>query len=274
MKATALDGGRLEIGTEMLDNLKLRLRGQVIITGGTDYYKCRTVWNAMIDKNPSIIVRCLGAADVIECVRFAREHGLLLSIKGGGHNIAGLATTDGGIMLDMSLMRGVCVDSNGKVAHAQAGCLLADVDRETQLAGLATVLGFVSATGIAGLTLGGGFGYLTRRWGWTSDNVVGMNMVTAEASLVRADNEENEDLFWGLRGGGGNFGVVTSIDYILHPVGPEIIGGIVAWPVNEAPGVFELFRNLVRNAPNELTLVIIIRIHLMYHGFQKKFRGS
>ena len=180
MKATSLNGGRVEIGTEMLRKLKMRLRGPVIFAGGTGYDECRTVWNAMIDRKPSIVVRCLDTADVIECVRFARELGLLLSIKGGGHNIAGLATTDGGIMLDMSLMRGVQVDPQGKVVHAQAGCLLADLDRETQVFGLAAVLGFISATGIAGLTLGGGFGYLTRRWGWTSDNVVGMNIVTAE----------------------------------------------------------------------------------------------
>ena len=259
MKATTLDGGIVEIGTNMLENLKMRLRGQVIVAGDTDYDECRTVWNAMIDKNPSIVVRCLGTADVIECVRFAREHGLLLSIKGGGHNIAGLAATEGGMMLDMSLMRGVWVDSQGKIAHAQAGCLLGDVDRETQVAGLAAVLGFVSATGIAGLTLGGGFGYLTRRWGWTSDNVSGMNLVTAEGRLVKASNDENEDLFWGLRGGGGNFGVVTSIDYLLYPLGPEIIGGIVAWPISEARGVFELYRNLAISAPSELTLVMIIR---------------
>jgi FAD/FMN-containing dehydrogenase len=202
MKATTLDGGRVEIVTEMLDNLKMRLRGQVIVEGGTGYDECRTVWNALIDKKPSIVVRCLGSADVIECVRFAKEHGLLLSIKGGGHNIAGLATTDGGMMLDMSLMRGIWVDSKEKIAYAQAGCLLGDLDRETQLTGLAPVLGFISTTGIAGLTLGGGFGYLTRRWGWTSDNVVSMNMVTSEGRLVKASDDENKDLFWGLRGGG------------------------------------------------------------------------
>jgi FAD/FMN-containing dehydrogenase len=213
----------------------------------------------VIDKKPSIVVRCLGTADVVECVKFARVNGLLLSIKGGGHNIAGLAATDGGMMLDMSLLRGVWVDSQGRVAHAQAGCLLGDVDRETQLSGQATVLGFISETGIAGLTLGGGFGYLTRRWGWTSDNVVSMNIVTSEGLLARASKDENEDLFWGLRGGGGNFGVVTSIDYLLHPVGREIIGGIVAWSVSEAPRVFELYRKLAGNAPRELTLVMIIR---------------
>src|SRR5512135_253922 len=213
----------------------------------------------MIDRRPAIVARCLGTADVIASVRFARENELLLSIKGGGHNIAGLATADGALMLDMSLMRGVWVDPQGKIAHAQAGCLIGDVDRETQVHGLATVLGFVSATGITGLTLGGGFGYLTRRWGWTSDNVLGMDLVTADGRCVRASAEENPDLFWGLRGGGGNFGVVTGIDYALHAVGPEVVGGLVAWPASEAPRVLDLYRRLAEKAPPELTLVVLLR---------------
>jgi len=162
-------------------------------------------------------------------------------------------------MLDMSLMRGVWVDPRNRIAHAQAVCLLGDVDRETQVHGLAAVLGFVSATGIVGLTLGGGFGYLTRRWGWTTDNVAGMDLVTADARLVRASMDENEDLFWGLRGGGGNFGVVTGIDYTLYPVGPEVVGGVVAWPASEAPKVLELYRTMAEAAPPELTLVALMR---------------
>jgi FAD/FMN-containing dehydrogenase len=213
----------------------------------------------MIDRKPAAVVRCRGVADVIECVRFGRDNDLLLCIKGGGHNIAGLAAADGALMLDMSLMRGVWVDPGNKLARAQAGCLLGDVDRETQLHGLAAVLGFVSLTGIAGLTLGGGFGYLTRRWGWTADNVAGMDVVTADARLVRASSDENADLFWGLRGGGGNFGVVTGIDYALYPVGPEVVGGIVAWPAEKAPEVLELYRTLAEQAPPELTLVAIMR---------------
>ena len=164
------------------------------------------------------------------------------------------------MMLDMSLMRGVWVNQEKKIAHAQSGCLLGDVDRETQLHGLAAVLGFVSLTGIAGLTLGGGFGYLTRRWGWTSDTVVGMDVVTADARLVRASEDENPDLFWGLRGGGGNFGVVTGIDYALYPIGPEVVGGLVAWPASEAPDVLELYRALAEKAPKELTLVVLMRM--------------
>jgi FAD/FMN-containing dehydrogenase len=213
----------------------------------------------MIDRKPAAVARCLGSDDVIACVHFARENDILLCMKGGGHNIAGLASADGALMLDMSLMRGVWVDTERNIAHAQAGCLLGDVDRETQVHGLAAVLGFVSLTGIAGLTLGGGFGYLTRRWGWTTDNVVAMNVVTADARLVRASSDENPDLFWGLRGGGGNFGVVTGIEYTLYPVGPEIVGGVVAWPASEAAGVLELYRTLSENAPPELTLVALMR---------------
>ncbi len=259
MKATTLDGGEIDLKQEALDGLKTRLRGPVLVPEEGGYEEARTVWNAMIDRRPAAVVRCLGTADVIAGVRFAREHDLLLCAKGGGHNIAGLAVADGALLLDMSLMRGVWVDPARRTARAQAGCLLGDVDRETQVHGLAAVLGFVSATGIAGLTLGGGFGYLTRRWGWTSDNVVGMDVVTADGLPVRASEDENADLFWGLRGGGGNFGVVTGIDYQLHPVGPEVVGGLVAWPASEAPGVLELYRTLAEEAPPELTLVALMR---------------
>jgi len=259
MRARVLDGSEIELKLEAVDGLKLRLRGPVLAPGAAGYEESRTVWNGMIDRHPAFVVRCLGAADVIACVQFARQHRLLLCIKGGGHNIAGLATADGAMMLDLSLMRGVWVDAPRRLAHAQGGCLLADVDRETQVHGLATVLGFVSLTGVAGLTLGGGFGYLTRRWGWTTDNVVGMDLVTADGRLVRASADENPDLFWGLRGGGGNFGVVTGIDYTLHQVGPEVVGGVVAWPASEAPRVLELYRTLAEKAPPELTLVTFMR---------------
>jgi FAD/FMN-containing dehydrogenase len=254
-----LDGREIDLKQDVLDGLKMRLKGPVLVPGEASYEESRTVWNGMIDRKPAVVARCLGVADVIACVQVARANELLLCIKGGGHNIAGLATADGALMLDMSLMRGVWVDPERKIAHAQAGCLLGDVDRETQARGLATVLGFVSLTGIAGLTLGGGFGYLTRRWGWTVDNVVGMDVVTADARLVRASSEENPDLFWGLRGGGGNFGVVTGIDYVVYPVGPDVVGGIVAWPASEAPKVLELYRTLAEKAPPELTLVLLMR---------------
>lgn len=259
MKAITLDDREIELSRDMVDGLKARLQGPVLEPGEAGYEDSRSLWNSMIDRHPALVARCLGTADVVECVRWARDGNLLLCIKGGGHNIAGLAAADGALMLDLSLMRGAWVDPRERVAHAQAGCLLGDVDRETQLHGLATVLGFISQTGIAGLTLGGGFGYLTKRWGWTTDNVTGMDVVTADGNLVRASEDENADLFWGLRGGGGNFGVVTGIDYALHPVGPEIVGGLVAWPASEAPKVLELYRTLAEEAPPELTLVALMR---------------
>jgi FAD/FMN-containing dehydrogenase len=259
MNAKTIDGREIELKQEVVDGLRARLRGPMFTAGDAAYEESRTVWNAMIDRRPAIVARCLGTADVVACIEFARANELLLCVKGGGHNIAGLATADGALMLDMSLMRGVWVDPKREIAHAQAGCLLGDVDRETQGHGLATALGFVSLTGIAGLTLGGGFGYLTRRWGWTSDNVESMDLVTADARRVRASADENQDLFWGLRGGGWNFGVVTGIEYKLRPLGPEIVGGVVAWPGAEAPQVFERYRTLAAEAPPELTLVGFVR---------------
>ncbi len=259
LRAKTIEGDDVELRQGLLDGFKARLQGPVLVADTVEYEAVRTVWNAMIDRRPALIVRCLGTADVIECVRFARANDLLLCVKGGGHNIAGLAVADGALMLDMSLMRGVWVDPQHKVAHAQAGCVLGDVDRETQVHGLAAVLGFVSLTGVAGLTLGGGFGYLTRRWGWTADNVLGMNVVTHDGRLVHASDNENADLFWALRGGGGNFGAVTGFDYVLRPVGPDIVGGAVAWPAADARAVLELFRTLAEQAPPELTLVAVLR---------------
>jgi len=243
-----------------IDELRSRLRGQLLLPGEGEYENARTVWNAMVDRRPAIVVRCLGVGDVATCVKFARESGLPLSIKGGGHNVAGLATCDGGLMLDMSLMRGVWVDPRARIARAQAGCLLGDVDRETQVHGLAATLGFVSNTGIAGLTLGGGFGYLTRRSGWTSDTVLSIDAVTADARAVRASEDENPDLFWGFRGGGGNFGVATSFEYRLEPVGPEIVGGAVAWHASETSRVVEAWLRLANEAPPELCCPIVMRL--------------
>jgi FAD/FMN-containing dehydrogenase len=244
----------------VVNHLKGRIRGPLLRRDDPGFDEARSVWNAMIDRRPAAIVRCLGVSDVVACVNAAREHGIPLSIKGGGHNIAGLAVCEGGLMLDMSLMRGVWVDPAERVARAQAGCLLGDVDVETQLHGLAAVLGFVSNTGCAGLTLGGGFGYLTRRFGWTSDNLASVDLVTAGGQMVRASERENSDLFWGVRGGGGNFGVATSFEYKLHPVGPDIIAGAIAWRGEDAAGVLELYRSLASQAPRELTCIAALRL--------------
>jgi FAD/FMN-containing dehydrogenase len=248
------------IEPKSIDELKSRLRGPLFLSGNAEYEASRTVWNAMIDRRPALVARCLGVADVATCVKFAVQRGLALSIKGGGHNVAGLATCDDGLMLDMSLMRGVWVDPRTRIARAQAGCLLGDVDRETQVHGLAAPLGFVSATGIAGLTLGGGFGYLTRRSGWTSDKLLSVDVITAEGRAVHASEGENADLFWGLRGGGGNFGVATSFEYRLEAVGPEIMAGAIAWHASETSRVLELWRRVVSEAPAELCAPAVLRL--------------
>lgn len=259
MRIRSFDGGDLELRDEAVSALRGGLRGTLLTPADPGYEDSRTVWNAMIQRRPALVSRCLGVADVAACVRFAREHRILLAIKSGGHNIAGLAVCDGGLQIDLSAMRGVWVDASARRALAQGGCLLGDIDRETQLHGLAAVLGFVSNTGAAGLTLGGGFGYLTRRFGWTTDHVLSMDVVTAEGRLVRASDRENPDLFWGLCGGGGNFGVVTAFEHRLHPIGPEIVGGAIAWRMSDAPAVFDAFRRLVDEGPPEAGCAIVVR---------------
>jgi FAD/FMN-containing dehydrogenase len=254
------DGNAFEFDSAKVDALRAAMRGTLIGANDAGYHEARAIWNAMIDRRPALIARCIGTADIIACVNFARDTGIAISIKGGGHNIAGLALAEGGLLIDCSQMRGVFVDPAARIAHAQAGCTLGDVDRETQVHGLAAVLGFVSLTGCAGLTLGGGFGYTSKRFGYTSDNVRSMTVITADGKLVRASEKENADLFWGLRGGGGNFGVVTNIEYELYPLGPEIYGGGIAWPAERAPEVFDVFDKIVADAPPELAVVCVMRI--------------
>jgi FAD/FMN-containing dehydrogenase len=260
VNARTTSGTEFAFEPKLADELRARLRGLLLMPGENGYDESRTIWNAMIDRRPAAIVRCVGVSDIVAAVDFARSHDMLLSIKGGGHNIAGLAVGDGSLLLDLASMRGVMVDPTERRAYAQAGCLLGDVDAETQVHGLATVLGFISATGIAGLTLGGGFGYLTRRFGWTSDNVTSMDVITADARPVRASEHENADLFWALRGGGGNFGVVTGFEYQLHPVGPQVVAGAIAWHADQAQELLSVFRKTIESAPPELTCVAVLRI--------------
>jgi hypothetical protein len=259
MTARTPDGQPIELDDAALDGLAATVRGTLLRFGDPGYDESRTVWNAMFDRHPAFVLRALGVSDVIAFVNFVRDRGLAFSIKGGGHNVAGLATTDGGAMLDMSRMRGVWVDPAAKIARVQPGCLLGDVDRETQVHGLAAVLGFVSETGVAGLTLGGGFGYLTRKYGWTCDTLVSVDLVTADGRVVHASANENADLFWGVRGGGGNFGIAIGFEFRLYPVGPGIVGGAMAWPAHEAPAVLDVFREVMHDAPPELTCVAALR---------------
>jgi FAD/FMN-containing dehydrogenase len=268
------DGNSLTIDSARVDALRMSLRGTLIGANDAGYHESRAVWNGMIDRKPALIARCIGTADIVACVNFARETGIALSMKGGGHNIAGLAIVEGGLVIDCSQMRGCFVDTKARVAHSQPGATLGDVDRETQVHDLAAVLGFVSLTGVTGLTLGGGFGYLSRRYGWTSDNVRSMTMVTSEGKVVQASPAENADLFWGLRGGGGNFGVVTDIEHQLYPVGAEIYGGAIAWPAENAPDVFALYHQLAGAAPFELSAVCVMRVAPPAPWIQKEWHGK
>ncbi|MDQ3938416.1 MAG: FAD-binding oxidoreductase [Chloroflexota bacterium] len=259
LRVTGLAGNRREIERGALDTLAAGIDGSLIYPGDRGFADAVLIWNGMIKKQPAVVVRPLSARDVVETVNFVRDNELELSIKGGGHNIAGLALSDGGITLDMSGMRDVRVDADARLVRVGAGCTLGDVDQVTQQHGLATTLGFVSATGVAGLTLGGGFGYLTRRFGWTVDDLEEVEIVTADGEVRRASRRENEDLFWALRGGGGNFGVVTEFVFRLHEVGPQVTAGIIAWPASEADSVLELYRRTAESAPRELTLVVVRR---------------
>jgi FAD/FMN-containing dehydrogenase len=247
------------VSPEVRAALAASFRGPLLSAADSGYDEQRRVWNAMIDRRPALIARCTGTADVVAAVNLAREQGLLVSVRGGGHNIAGLAVCEGGLMIDLSLMRGVWVDPGAATVVAQGGCTLGDVDRETQLHGQAAVLGFVSATGIAGLTTGGGFGYLTRKYGWTCDNVASMDVVTAAGTVVRASATENQELFWCLRGGGGNFGIVTSFNNRTYPVGPTILGGMTVWKAEDAPRVLRAWAEIAESAPRELTMVALMR---------------
>ncbi len=253
------DGGTAVTPIETLDNLRGQLRGTLCLPGDAGYDDARSVWNAMIDRRPAAILRARGAADVIRGVKLAREHRLLLAVRGGGHNIAGNAVCDGGLMIDLSLMRSVRVDPAGRTARVEPGATLGDVDRECQAFALATPVGINSTTGIAGLTLGGGFGWLSRAYGLTVDNLASADVVTADGTLVRATEKENADLFWGIRGGGGNLGVVTSFELRLHPVGPEVLAGLIVHPFSAARDVLRAYRELVAQAPDELTCWVVLR---------------
>ncbi|MBN9387899.1 MAG: FAD-binding oxidoreductase [Chloroflexi bacterium] len=242
---------------EALGQLKGGLRGEVLLAGEPGYDQARQVWNNMIDRKPALIVRCRGAGDVIAAVNFARRNNLQVAVRGGGHSVVGHSVCDGGLVIDLSLMKSVRVDPVTQTARAEGGCTWHDVDFETQAFGLAVTGGQVSHTGIGGLTLGGGFGYLARKFGLTIDNLLSVDLVTAEGQLIHASSAENPDLFWAVRGGGGNFGVVTSFEYRLHPLGPIVAGGIAMFPLNQAQSALEFYRDLTETAPDELAVQAI-----------------
>jgi hypothetical protein len=231
-------------------------RGRLISAGHADYDVARAVWNGAIDRRPRVIARCIGTADVVAAVRFARDHDLEIAVRGGGHNVAGTAVCDDGIVIDLTAMRAVRVDPKSRSVWVQGGALWGDVDLETQALGLATTGGIVSHTGVAGLTLGGGVGWLMRKYGLTVDNLLAVDVVTADGERLRASEYEHSDLFWALRGGGGNFGVVNSFEFRLHPVGPTVLAGPILWDAADAGDVLRFYRDFVRDAPDELGTVV------------------
>ena len=252
-------GGETSLSAADLDRLAATLRGDVVPAGSPQYDETRRIWNAMIDRRPALFVRCRSSADVVRTVRFAREHDLLLAIRGGGHNIAGSALADGGLVVDLSGMRSVRVDPDRRLARAEPGVTLGEFDHDTQAFALATPLGINSTTGLAGLTLGGGYGWLTRSYGLTVDNLRSVDVVTADGTLLTASEEENADLFWALRGGGGNFGIVTSFELGLHPVGPEVLAGLIVHPFDDAANLLRRYRDVVLDAPDALSAWVVMR---------------
>ena len=245
------------VSADAIEQLQKAFRGELIRPGDATYESARKIWNASIDKHPGIIARCSGTADVIAAVNFARENALLTAVRGGGHNVGGRALCDGGIVIDLSRMKGIHVDSKNLRARVQPGATLGEVDRETHVFGLAVPSGVVSKTGIAGLTLGGGVGWLVRKHGLTCDNVLSFDVVTAEGKAEVASSQENPDLFWALRGGGGNFGIVTSFEYRLHPVN-IVLGGLIMHPRNQAAELLRFYRTFTQAAPEELTLYAVM----------------
>src|SRR5579872_195782 len=233
------------------------VRGEVLLPGHDRYDEARTIWNGMIDKKPAIIVRCAGVADVIQSVAFAKEAGLLLAVRGGGHNWAGLAACDGGILIDLSPMKGILLDPEERLARVQAGVLWGELDRECQALGLATTGGHVSTTGVAGLTLGGGVGWLCRKLGLTIDNLLSVDVVTVDGRFLQCSERKHEDLFWGLRGGGGNLGIATSFTFQLHQVG-EVVGGLAFWPAERAAELLKFYREYIAHIPDDLTTVVAL----------------
>jgi FAD/FMN-containing dehydrogenase len=247
------------LSNEPIERLKTHVKGHVVLPDDPNYDEVRKIWNAMIDRKPAVIVQCAKADDVSQAIAFAREHQLELSIRGAGHNIAGNAVCDHGVMIDLSTMTHVRIDAQKRRAYVEPGATLADFDQAAQVHGLATPVGINSTTGIAGLTLGGGFGWLTRKYGLTIDNLVSAAVVTADGTQLRTSETENADLFWAIRGGGGNFGIVTEFEFALHPVGPEILAGLLVFPFSQAKQVLTQYRTFADSAPEELNVWVVLR---------------
>jgi FAD/FMN-containing dehydrogenase len=244
---------------ETIERLKTNVKGRVVLPDDSSYDEVREIWNAMIDRRPAVIVQCAEADDVPHAIAFARENGLEISIRGAGHNIAGNAVCDNAVMIDFSTMKNVRIDAQKRRAYVEPGATLGDFDSSAQVHGLATPVGVNSTTGIAGLTLGGGFGWLTRKYGMTIDNLVSAEAIAADGNKIRTSENENADLFWAIRGGGGNFGIVTEFEFDLHPVGPEILAGLIVFPFSQAKQVLTQYRKFAESAPEELNVWVVLR---------------
>ncbi len=253
LRVSTTSGAEKMLAEKAVEQLRSRLRGSLLRATDAGYDECRRIFNAMIDRRPALIIRCVSAGDVLHAVRFARDHEVLVAVRGGGHGVAGKAVCDGGIVIDLSLMKGIRVDPARQTARAEPGLRLAEFDRETQAFGLATPSGLISNTGIAGLTLGGGLGWLNGKYGLACDNLLSVDLVTADGELITANATENPDLFWGVRGGSGNFGVVTSFEYRLHPVGP-VLAGMIAYPYGKARAFLRAALEASADAHDELTM--------------------
>ena len=256
---TTIHGDALEIPNESIEALRAQVRGAVLVPGSPGYEESRTLWNAMIEKHPGLVVRCAGQADVVRAVSFAMERELLVAVRGAGHNIAGKGTVEGGFLIDLSQMRGVHVDPERRRAWVEPGATLRDLDDETQLFGLATPVGINSTTGIAGLTLGGGFGWLSRKHGLTIDSLRSARVVTADGRLVTASDRENSDLFWAIRGGGGNFGIVTSFEFELYEVGPTVLSGLIIHRASAASEVMRFYERYAAQCSDDVNVWAVLR---------------
>ena len=251
-------GAEAAIGDSVVEAFGARLHGELLRPADAGYEEVRRVWNGMIDRRPALVARAASVADVINSVNFARENDLLLAVRGGGHNVAGTGTVDGGLLIDLSGMKGIKVDPERRTVHAESGVTIGELDKKTQAFGLATPMGVVSQTGISGLTLGGGIGWLRRKHGLASDNLISVDVVTADGRFVTASEEENRELFWGVRGGGGNFGVVTCFEYRLHPVGPEVMFAFVFYPGDRTRDVLRYLNEYAAQAPDEVSPVGVL----------------
>jgi FAD/FMN-containing dehydrogenase len=274
LRIVTLTGADAALGESVVERFGWGLRGELLRPDDTDYEQARKVWNGLIDKHPALIARCAGIGDVLDSVNFAREHKLLLAVRGGGHNVAGNAVCDGGLVIDLSPMKGIRVDPERSSVRAESGATLGDLDRETQIFGLATPMGVVSETGIAGLTLGGGIGWLRRKHGLSSDNLLSVDVVTADGGFLTASETENADLFWGVRGGGGNFGVVTSFEYRLHPVGPEVMFCFVLYPREKAKEVLSFCQQYVAEDSEEVSPLAMVGRVPPVEMFPKSWHGE